>query len=246
MEIQRRIPLGILTYQRPEYLEIALESFFKLNYECIDIFSPVVVLAQGADDDTLNLVYNKFGTYIDKVIELKSNHGCSWGYTFLNQELLEENTDLVMHLQDDWKSTEPLTHYLGKDSFSGYENNKGIFQLFEEREDVGYIRLRSSHWSKVSNVNRISRKRIKWNNWGTKFKKYVRVVIGNAHYTFNPTIIRTSVLKKILPVSEERDAMEKYHKLNLLVGHLRSNCFMHIGHDRAITEIAKGKEKWIR
>lgn len=245
MEIEKRIPLGILTYRRPKYLMRTLDSFFRINYESLCFFSPVVVLVQGAEDNTLEIVYNTFGTYIDRVIELNCNNGCAWGYTLLNQELIEYGTDLVMHLQDDWLTTEPIINYLHEDKFSGYENNKGIFQLFEEREDVGYIRLRSSVWSKVSNKNRITGSHIKWSLWNTKYKKYSRLAIGNAHYTFNPTIIRTSVLKKILPVTEERVAMEEYHKLKLLTAHIRGNCFMHIGHARAIAG-EKKNEKWVR
>jgi len=239
-----RVPLGIITYQRPDYLGRTLTSFFNVNYDCLEEFRPVVVLVQGMDDATMR-VLDRFKERIDRIISLKSNHGCAWGYSLLNQELLEEGTDLVMHLQDDWLSTEPITHYLYEDDFSGYKNNKGIFQLFEEREDVGYARLRSATWSKVSIVNRISKKTIKWKKWDTKFNKYCRIVIGNAHFTFNPTIIRTSVLKRMLPVTEEHDAMEKYHKLGLLAGQVRGNCFMHIGEERATTEI-RGKDRWVR
>jgi hypothetical protein len=243
MEIERQIPLGVLTYQRSDYLNKTLESFFKINYESLHIFKPIVVMVQGMDLVTSS-VLGKYGSYIDRVINLKSNHGCAWGYTLLNQELMEEETDLVMHLQDDWLSTEPLINYLDEDRFSGYKNNKGVFQLFEERKDVGYVRLRSATWSKVSVINRISRKKIKWNKWATKYNKYSRLVIGNAHYTFNPTIIRTSVLRRLLPVTKEQHAMEKYHKMKLLAAQLRGNCFMHIGDDRAVTKIGK-KEKWI-
>lgn len=238
------IPLGIITYQRPEYLKRTLESFFKVNYESLYIFKPVVVLIQGFDEETANVV-TKFNSHIDRIIALRSNNGCAWGYTLLNRELLEEGSDLIMHLQDDWLSTEPITNYLGEDRFSGYENNKGIFDLFEERKDVGYVRLRSSIWSKVSNRNRITGEYIKWSMWATKFKKYSRILIGPAHYTFNPTIIRTSVLRKILPVTEEHDAMEKYHKLKLLTAHVRGNCFMHIGEERAISGEGKSK-KWVK
>jgi len=240
------IPLGIITYQRADYLRRTLESFINVNYESLPIFKPVVVLVQGSDDATMNLVLDEFGAWVDRVIELKSNHGCAWGYTLLNQELLEEGSDLIMHLQDDWLSTEPLFNYLDEDRFSGYENNKGILQLFKEREDVGYVRLRSSVWSKVSNRNRISGDYIKWRLWDTKFKKYSRISIGPAHYTFNPTIVRASVLRKILPVTEERNAMEKYHKLKLLVGHIRGNCFMHIGEERAVTSLKGDKKKWVK
>ena len=239
-----RIPLGVITYQRPDYLNRTLTSFFNVNYDCLEEFKPIIVLVQGMDGSTMN-VLDHFKEHIDRVISLKSNHGCAWGYTLLNRELLEEGTDLVMHLQDDWLSTEPLTHYLYEDRFSGYKNNKGIFQLFEERQDVGYIRLRSLVWSKVSIVNRITKDRIKWKRMDTKFNKYCRIVVGNAHFTFNPTIIRTSVLRRLLPVTGERDAMEKYHKMKLLAAQVRGNCFMHIGEDRATTDV-KGKERWIR
>jgi hypothetical protein len=235
-----QIPLGVITYRRPKYLRKTLDSFFRLNYDVLEVFKPVVVLVQGADTHTMG-VLNHFHNYIDRVIELKGNHGCAWAYTLINQELLEEGTDLVMHLQDDWLSTEPLTHYLFEDR---YEHNKGIKQLFDERQDVGYLRMRSARRSSISSKNRITKEKIRWKKFGSKYERYNRVLIGNAHYTFNPSIIRTSVLRKILPVVKERDAMEKYHKLDLLTGLLNGNCFIHIGRDRATTKIGK-KERWL-
>jgi hypothetical protein len=237
-----RIPLGILTYQRAEYLRKTLESFFNVNYACLDVFKPVVVLVQGKDPSTMS-VLDSFSDFIDRTIVLKSNHGCAWGYTLINQELIEEGTDLVMHLQDDWEATEPLNNYLSMDAFTKYKRGYGIKELFEKLPEVGYMRLRSVIWSKVSNTHRITGKGIKWKLWATKQKKYGRILTSDAHYTFNPTIIRTSVLKKILPVTKERDAMGKFHELNMLAAQLRANCFMHIGHERAV-----GLEggKWVR
>jgi glycosyltransferase involved in cell wall biosynthesis len=236
-----KIPLGILTYRRAEYLDRTLDTFFHVNHACLEVFKPVIVLVQGRDDNTMS-VLSKHQDRINRVISLKSNHGCAWGYTLLNQELIEEGTELVMHLQDDWESTEPLTNYLNKDPFSGYDLSYGIFDLFRKRKDVGYIRLRSCRWSKVSNINRVTQKAIKWSMWATNSPKYCRILTGLAHYTFNPTIIRTSVLKKILPVTEELDAMEKYQKLGLLTAQLRANCFMHIGNNRALGD----SKRWIR
>ena len=154
----------------------------------------------------------------------------------MNYELLSENPDLVMHLQDDWLSTEPLTHYFEKDPFGRYENSYGIFDFFEKFPNAGYIRLRSNVWSKVSNEHRITKRPIKWKYWGTKYPKIGRIITSNAHFTFNPTIIKASVMKNLLPVDEELDAMIKYHDMGLVTAQLRANCFMHIGDNRAIGE----------
>jgi hypothetical protein len=240
-----RIPLGVLTYKRPDYLKRTLESFFHVNYDCLKVFKPFVVMSQGHDKATEN-VLKQFEDKIDRVIRLRANHGCAWGYSYLNYELIEEDTDLVMHLQDDWLSTEPLTNYLSMDEFSGYARSYGIKELFEMAENVGYIRLRSNIWSKVAIRHRITEKAIKWRLWETKYKKYGRIHLSNAHYTLNPTIIRTSVLKQILPVTEELDAMLKYHELKMRTAQLRANCFMHIGHDRAMTVLKTGKKRWVR
>jgi len=222
-----KIPLTILTYNRPFYLDKTLDSFIRMNYDCLDSFYPII-LNQGTDEDT-ELVVQDYSDFI-KEYHKKENKGCAAGYSFINSKYL--SFPYLMHLQDDWYSTEPLSQYLDE-----------IFRLFENNRNVGYIRLRSIH-SRVCKRNRISTLPIEYKKW-PKEDIFSNILVGNAHWTFNPTIIRTEVLRKMLPVSKELDSMKKFHQLGMQSAQLDANCFSHIGIDRALTNV-KGKKVWIK
>jgi hypothetical protein len=160
------------------------------------------------------------------------NKGCAHGFNIIMRECYHYNTVLAMYLQDDWLSTEPLTAYM-----------PDIFKMFEEQEDVGYLRLRSVK-EKVWHKNRVSRK-------GFVFKsafpsdKYCPILrVKNMHFTLNPIIVRTDVLGKMLPIIKEQDAMDKYEQLGLFGSQLKANCFRHIGNVRAYSRDANGKVVW--
>ena len=223
-----KIPLTILTYNRPEYLYKTLESFFRLNYDCIDNFIPIL-LNQG-DSEPVKEVLKDFKEYIDIYIE-KENKGCAWGYSYLMDKFLDY--PYVMHLQDDWYSTEPLTHYLDQ-----------IYWVLEGNPSVGYVRLRSSQ-SKVYTINGVSDEKIVYRRWPKRYT-FSRILVGNSHFTLNPTIVRSEVLKHILPITKERDAMEKYHELGLQAAQLKANCFNHIGVERAFTPGRGERKLWIK
>lgn len=112
--------------------------------------------------------------------------------------------------------------------------------MFEKCEWVGYIRLRSI-LSKVNKFNGISGEPLHYRRWPRRFT-WSRINLGNFHFTFNPTISRTWVIKKMLPLVGERDAMEKYHDMCLTSAQLNANCFNHIGDERALND----KGKWMK
>jgi hypothetical protein len=123
-----------------------------------------------------------------------------------------------MYLEDDWLSTEPLTHYLDP-----------IEKMFKKYQDIGYIRLRSSK-EKVSNINLISKEGI-----GPSHRSQISDTISKAriHFTFNPAIIRSEVLASLLPFAIEIKAIQAYHSTGLDSAQLEANCFKHIGSYRA-------------
>lgn len=227
-----KIPIGILTYQRPEYFRATLESFVNLNYQCLDQFI-FVLLVQGVDNETAKIAH-EFYELFDKMIIRDDNKGCAWGYSKVSELCLAYDEPLVMHLQDDWLSTEPMTAYLD-----------GIKAAFDAHENVGIMRLRSNK-EKVCDRSRITSDIIKYRS-AFPHEKYCNVLTAqHQHYTFNPTIIRASVLKKLLPFTKEHDAMKRYHELNLAGSQLRANCFRHIGNNRATSNVKGGKEKWVK
>lgn len=214
-----KIPIGILTYKRSEYLKRTVESFLELNSDRLEMF-PLILLVQGGYDKETDLVIDRYYRFFNRILISKDNLGCAEGYNEVMGYALLRKTELVMHLQDDWESRESLSEHIDE-----------IMDLFKQHEDIGYIRLRA-WWlgTRVCGKNRISREGISYDKVSDNIAK------TTAHYTFNPTIIRSSVLKQILPFNKELDAMSKFHSLNMKAAQLYANCFRHIGAARALSK----------
>jgi len=207
------IPIVITTYRRPFYLKRTLESFFKWNVNNASQFV-IIILLQGDKDEDTESVLREHKTKINRIIRQGVNLGCARGYSFLMGEIAKEDWPYVVYLQDDFESNDSLSQYLSE-----------LIHLLESEREIGCIRLRSIRDS-VNPYNIISRRKM-------RYKRTIgNVAIGNGHFTFNPTIARTAVVKEIIPVSSEKDAMKKYQKLGLKTGQLLSNCFIHIGRER--------------
>lgn len=227
-----KIPVGILTYQRSAYLRKTLESFIKLNYDILENFI-FCIYAQGIDISTRQVIKD-FREYFDFIAMTHENVGCAGGFNFIMKECLAYKHPLIMHLQDDWLSTEPLTHYLGD-----------ILKTFREHKNVGYLRLRSIQ-EKVWHKNRITKKGFIRKSAFPEDKYCGVLVVQNQHFTLNPAIIRAELLEKMLPVEKEKDAMIKFESTGFLSAQCRGNCFRHIGEMRAFTEV-RGKGKiWVK
>lgn len=213
IEGELKIPVLIVTYKRPTLFKKTLESFLKLNRGNLDRFLITVLVQGDRDEDTVKTIH-KYKSQLYDVICPGVNLGCAGGYGFLIKEALETDLPYLIYLQDDFLSNESLSNYLNQ-----------IIELLENSNDIGCIRLRSIK-DRVNAYNIVSRKKI-------KYKKTVgNVAIGNAHFTFNPTIVKASILKSIIPITSERDAMEKYQRMGLKTGQLLAECFSHIGHER--------------
>lgn len=214
-----KIPVGILTYKRAEYLKRTIESFMDLNHDRLEMF-PLILLVQGGYDKETDLVIERYYRFFNRILISKENLGCAEGYNEVMGYTLLRRTELVMHLQDDWESRDSLSTYIDE-----------IIDLFKQHEDIGYIRLRA--WrlgTRVCGKNRITRTGISYDKVSENIAK------TTAHYTLNPTIIRSSVLKEMLPINKELDAMRKFHNLDMRAAQLYANCFRHIGEARALSE----------
>ncbi len=220
-----KIPVAIVTYRRPEYLKQTLDSFIDLNGAERFKF---LILSQATEADTVKVI-NLYDDYLFYTELSNENLGCSGGYSHIMQKALQLKTPYLLFLQDDWESQESLLPYLDE-----------ILGLLKVSPDVGYVRLRTIK-SRVCRTNRITSKPIKYK------ERTDHVMVGNAHFTLNPSIAKNSVITRMLPVFKELNAMEKYHKLGLLTGQLRAKCFVHIGSKRAMTQIpGRRKRIWIK
>jgi hypothetical protein len=221
-----KVPLTILTFRRPEYLDQTIGSFLKLNANILDRFS-IRVLVQGGDDADTSAVLKKYKSHIDRVEILSENTGVSGGFTKLMTDAVKEKRRYVFHLEDDWVSKKSLSPYI-----------KEVMTFLDLNREVGQVRLRSV-LSKVCMKNPFRGiEKVKWQKIG-------RIKKGPAIFTFNPAITRIEVLRQILPVTSEKEACIKYDNLGLECGQLIANCFEHIGVERAY-ECRDGKKSYVR
>lgn len=206
-----KIAITILTSARPAYLEKTLKSFFELN----DLGSfPTLVLVNDRDEGTEKTI-NRYRDRFYSVLHSDTYLSCLEGYSFLMKEALKLDKPYIIHLEDDYVSRESLSVYLPE-----------LIGLMEETDNIGYIRLRSVK-DRVKDHNMVTRRKI-------EYRKVGNIGVGNAHFTTNPTIIRSSTVRKIIPVAEENDAMHKYQELGLETGQLFADCFSHIGEKKAL------------
>jgi hypothetical protein len=212
------IPVTILTYKRPLYFRETLKTFIEKNKHDFNRFI-LIILVQGKMDKVTNKIIDKYKNQIYKVIHSENNLGCAGGYSLLMSEALKFNSNFIINLQEDFVSSEPLVQYLPE-----------LIHSFNQDDELGYIRLRSIS-DKVNNYNVISRRKIKYRKISN------HIWSGNGHFTFNPTLTKSSIIKKIIPTTSERDAQKKYQKLGLKNGQLMANCFSHIGEERVHTWI---------
>lgn len=207
------IPVTILTYKRPLYFRETLKSFIEMNRTDLERFVLIILVQDKMNRDTRDVI-ETYKDQVYRVIGSDKNLGCAGGYSLLMSEALKFAPDFVINLQDDFASNEPLVKYLPE-----------LMSCLKQNASLGYIRLRSIY-DKVNNYNAISRRKIKYK------KQSNHIGFGDGHFTFNPTIAKASVIKKIIPTTSERDAQEKYQKLGLKNGQLFANCFVHIGEER--------------
>jgi len=208
-----KIPVTIITYNRPWYFERTLESFIEMNRSYLDRLL-LIVLVQGDKDKATDKIISKYKRQINNVIYSGKNFGCAGGYNLLMTESLIIKQPYIVHLQDDFFSNEPLSDYIPE-----------LIEIMETNQQLGYIRLRAIK-EKVNDYNVISRRKIKY------LSKIKNTFIGNGHFTFNPSFARSSVIKEIIPTTSEKDAQQKYQKLGLKTGQLSASCFTHIGDER--------------
>lgn len=219
--MSEKIVVAILTYRRPQYLDKTLSSFFDLNQTSLDKFVFVAVIQDR--DRLTEKVFNKFKKHFQWIKRI-TNVGCAEGWNVLMREILQQMPEYryILYLQDDWMSVGPVSAFT--------DELMGLLALDHE---IGQIRLREQR-SRVCKKNRISGLKIVYQPRTENIDK------SDAHFTFNPTLMRMEAIKRMVPIKKELAGMIKFHNLGFKSGQLKANCFTHIGVERAVTAVANG------
>jgi len=145
------IPIGMLTYKRPDLLMRTLESFVSFNRSHLDRFRFFIFVQACPDLETIAVI-NYFPNLFDEVIQSKDNLGHVKGFMTILDRCVTKYPDskYLMMLEDDWESQDSLGTYLDE-----------ILAFLDSDESVGYIRLRATH-QRVFNKNRMTKKGIRY------------------------------------------------------------------------------------
>ena len=208
------IPIGMLTYKRPDLLMRTLESFVSFNRSHLDRFRFFIFVQACPDLETIAVI-NYFPNLFDEVIQSKDNLGHVKGFMTILDRCVTKYPDskYLMMLEDDWESQDSLGTYLDE-----------ILAFLDSDESVGYIRLRATH-QRVFNKNRMTKAGIRYIPVSDLIYK------SNGHFTTNPVIFRREILQQFVeyPVYKEIHMVEVCHFLDECGAQLKKDCFWHIG-----------------
>lgn len=204
------VALTLLTGNRPHLLA---ETLRRLKQQVPRLLAEavVIVMVNGRDDQTRRLLQRV--TYIDQWVD---HAGSVLPVGTATSRLLQKvqafkQVDYVLHLEDDW----------------GFKGG-GLDWLDQARcllralPQVGQVRLR--HVSEqVLNHHMITGAPIVWQQRGA-FR-----ISPAAHFTFNPSLVRSADIAKIFPVTGERQAQAKFLKQGWATAQLVPGQFSHLG-----------------
>jgi len=229
------MPVVILSYNRPVHFEIVLKSFgrnCKYNHPNFKEVFPTYIVVQDYPcvKKTLDThIKNKDLPLVKGIHIFDENQGAGAGYNKGMEMALKEDPDYILFLEDDWVCVESISKHM-------YSMTK----YMDEHLEVGMMRLRSKE-ERVSTKQRMTGKKIVWEETGFK-----NIYVSDAHWTFNPSIVRASTIRDLVPTGYGIVAIRDYQKLNMRTAKYDGFCFVHIGFERAVSVDEKGRTVWKR
>lgn len=210
------LAITILTGRRPALLRQTVESLVR-HAEPLCREAHVVVFVNGADSGTMRIV-NALPWVDELLVGDERPRPIGEAISFLMGKV-PSAVDYVMHLEDDWTCTG--AGWFGKATW-----------ILGRHPTVGQVRLR--HYAPPSMIGQrvlayhmLTRAPIRWQDKRASSGFHYR--IGGAHFTFNPSVIRRSLLSAVYPCQSERDAMLKFHRKKLQAAQLLPGAFWHAG-----------------
>jgi len=198
--------ISILSGNRPQLLKKTLDS---LPLWLLENNKNIIGLCNGGDLPTLKIFKSfKIETIItDKILPIGDS------ISLLSKYIKMMNKTYWLHLEDDWL-------------FNTLDDN----WIFRSKKVLNYceqVRLRK-YSEKVLTTNLITNELINWNEFE------LGLISENAHFTFNPSLIKCDDIDLIFPCTHENDCCRKAIKNNFIIYQLYPGCFKHIGHDNSL------------
>lgn len=209
------LAITILTGNRPGLLRSTMGSLWQHAGELCRQ-AHVILYVNGVDEETLRIV-RELPWVDDLVLGERDVKPIGEAISFLMARVPPSTH--VMHLEDDWVCLEP----------GFYEKAAWILRA---NPAVGQVRLRRHYPPTVASqqtlpYNGITLVPVQWEEKRAPSGFWYRV--GSAHFTFNPSIVRRSLLSEVYPCESEGHAMRRFHETGILAAQLLPGAFLHIG-----------------
>ena len=179
------LTIAVLTGRRPALLERTLTAFTDHHPEVWG--SAVRCVMHNTGDDATRQVLDRYDwdlrhTTNGRLLPIGE------ASQILGQQVEEAGTEFVMRLEDDWEA-HPVDWW------------EDAVQLLDT---AGQVRLRR-HDEKVMGRCAVCRNQMLW------VEQDGHRVTKDAHYTHNPSLMRTELFLTLFPYRDERDAGRKFH-----------------------------------
>lgn len=223
------LAVTILTGNRPKLLKRTTTTIATHARPLLEK-ARVILMINGADDLTVS-VARKLDwvdvVHIRQRREEEADEIAPIGVAVSElMAMVPEEATHVLHLEDDWECT----------ADGWYDRALWILRRHGE---VGQVRLRrdvprSVVSQRTSRFNMVNGKVIRWHEQRAPAGFQYRT--GDAHFTFNPSLVRRSLLPMLYPCAGERDAASKFAMKRLGSAQLLPGAFRHIGDQESLRE----------
>lgn len=202
----------VLTGRRPDLLRRTLEGLVRF-----DVPGKVTVLHNddGSDEETVAVI-EEFGF---EWISTRRYLPGAEATAVCGGIAVRSGYDFWLHVEDDWEATDDIRAPV-----------EAAVWLLRNAPEVGQVRLRRRDDGAMA-THYLDRHPIEWVPSAVD-----GVVVGRAHATWNPSVMRTVAAGNLLGVSGEVDFMVRMAEQWPLNGQADPGVFRHIGKGRSLME----------
>jgi hypothetical protein len=206
--------VAVLTGGRPELLTKTLDTLLAHAGSRLLAWS-VVAVVNGADTPTMQVLRERPWVTVIPIDGTVRPIGPA--VSTLMEAASATGRRFVLQLEDDWCCLHPPVRWL----------DRAVHALQDPA--VGQVRLRLAS-EKVMRTNMRTGAAIRWESAPDHHRS------SNAHFTFNPNIVRASSVPKIYPCLGELDAQRRFAELGQAVVQILPGSFTHTGEHASLRE----------
>lgn len=212
-----KVVVTLLTGRRPALLERTLHRMQTCMPGLLKR-AHVTVLHNGGDEETAAVLF-KYEDIIDVTVTTSRLLDIGAATSLLAQQAAMTDRKYWLHLEDDWNAIPVTIDWLAQAQ-----------TILHTRPKVFQVRLRH-HGEPVLAKHMVTSRPLRWSTHG-KYR-----MTTDAHYTNNPSLVRTKDAEKIWPARGEREAQRNAWNSGLrFVAQLIPGVFFHTGDKKSLRE----------